>query len=65
MAKRKTKKDTALAELIAAETPKGLSGLILHLAENYPEIRRGIRPTWDIDMLGITNNKDSEDNLLN
>ncbi|MCA1795064.1 MAG: hypothetical protein LC660_14560 [Desulfobacteraceae bacterium] len=40
MAKRKTKKDTALAELIAATPPKALSELILHLAENYPEIRR-------------------------
>lgn len=40
MAKRKTKKDTALAELIAAAPPNVLSGLVLHLAEKYPEIRR-------------------------
>ncbi len=32
MAKRKTKKDTALAELIAAAPPKALSELILHLS---------------------------------
>ena len=40
MAKSKTKKDTALAEVIAAAPPKVLSELILNLAENYPEIRR-------------------------
>jgi len=40
MAKRKTKKDTALAELIAAATPNVLSELILHLAGKNPEIRR-------------------------
>jgi hypothetical protein len=40
MAKRKTKKDTALAELIAAAPSKALSELILNLAENFPEIRR-------------------------
>lgn len=40
MAKSKTKKDTALAELIAAAPPKALSELILNLAENSPEIRR-------------------------
>ncbi len=36
----KTKKDTSLAELIAAAPPKALSELILNLAENSPEIRR-------------------------
>lgn len=40
MAKSKTKKDSALAELIAAAPPKAISELILNLAENYPEIRR-------------------------
>jgi recombinational DNA repair ATPase RecF len=40
MAKSKTKKDTALAELIAAAPAKALSELILNLAENDPEIRR-------------------------
>ncbi len=40
MAKSKTKKDTALAELIAAAPTKALSELILNLAENNPEIRR-------------------------
>lgn len=40
MAKNKTKKDTALAELIAAAPAKALSELILNLAENDPEIRR-------------------------
>ncbi len=40
MAKSKTKKDTALAELIAAAPTKALSELILNLAENDPEIRR-------------------------
>lgn len=40
MAKRKTKKDTALAKLIAAAPSKALSELILNLAENDPEIRR-------------------------
>ena len=40
MAKSKAKKDTALAELIAAAPPKALSELILNLAENYPDIRR-------------------------
>ncbi len=40
MAKKKTKKDTALAELIAAAQPKALSELILNLAENNPGIRR-------------------------
>ena len=40
MAKSKTKKDTALAELIAAAPPKALSELILNLVENSPEIRR-------------------------
>ena len=40
MAKSKTKKDTALAELIAAAPSTALSELILNLAENSPEIRR-------------------------
>jgi hypothetical protein len=40
MAKSKTKKDTALAELIAAAPTKALSELIRNLAENDPEIRR-------------------------
>lgn len=40
MAKSKTKKDTALTELIAAAPAKALSELILNLAENDPEIRR-------------------------
>ena len=40
MAKSKTKKDRALAELIASAPPKALSELILNLAENSPEIRR-------------------------
>ena len=40
MAKSKTKKDTALAELIAVAPPNALSELILNLAENSPEIRR-------------------------
>lgn len=40
MAKSKTKKDTALVELIAAAPPKALSELILNLAKDYPEIRR-------------------------
>jgi len=40
MAKSKTKKDTALAKLIAAAPSTALSELILNLAENYPEIRR-------------------------
>ena len=40
MAKNKTKKDTALTELISAAPPKALSELILNLAENSPEIRR-------------------------
>jgi hypothetical protein len=40
MAKSKTKKDTALAELIAAAPPKALSELILTLAADSPEIRR-------------------------
>lgn len=40
MAKRKTKIDTALAELIAAAPAKALSELILNLAEYSPEIRR-------------------------
>lgn len=40
MVKNKTKKDAALAELIAAAPPKALSELILNLAENYSKIRR-------------------------
>ncbi len=40
MAKSKTKKDTALAELIAAAPTKALSDLILNLAGKDPEIRR-------------------------
>lgn len=40
MAKSKTEKDTAMAELIAAAPTKALSELILNLAENDPEIRR-------------------------
>mgnify|MGYP001075997532 CR=1 FL=1 len=37
---KKNKKDTALAELIAAAPPKALSELILNLAADSPEIRR-------------------------
>ena len=40
MAKGKTKKDTALAKLIAAAPEKVLSELILNLAEDDPGIRR-------------------------